>query len=201
MARVVVVDPVVVPAQRHQVGQVCFPALRPSLDVVEFAQVSAHPAARHGAHRGGNARQVALFRVGHALSSVQVHRPCLGVHERNLRREHLAHECGDVLRAGDGRAVGEPEQHVVAAVGEDCDVPFGGHRHDGAWHRDLYPCVALEDLCQPGEALGRIVQALLTDADGLDGVQLYALSDAIESYRDVVVTHEKYGLHHPARRD
>ena len=45
------------------------------------------------------------------------------------------------------------------------------------------------------------MQALLADADGLDGVQLYALSDAIESYRDVVVTHEKYGLHHPARRD
>ncbi|MFR9890696.1 hypothetical protein ACL1FL_12600 [Corynebacterium striatum] len=37
------------------------------------------------------------------------------------------------------------------------------------------------------QALGRIVQSLLADADGLDGVQLYALSDAIESYRDAVI--------------
>ncbi|MFS0053478.1 hypothetical protein ACL1FI_11815 [Corynebacterium striatum] len=28
---------------------------------------------------------------------------------------------------------------------------------------------------------------MLADADGLDGVQLYALSDAIESYRDAVI--------------
>lgn len=40
------------------------------------------------------------------------------------------------------------------------------------------------------QALGRIVQALLADADGLDGVQLYALSDAIESYRDAVIGQE-----------
>nr|WP_275439022.1 hypothetical protein [Corynebacterium kefirresidentii] len=40
------------------------------------------------------------------------------------------------------------------------------------------------------QALGRIVQALLADADGLDGVQLYALSDAIESYRDAVIDQE-----------
>nr|WP_240923227.1 MULTISPECIES: hypothetical protein [Corynebacterium] len=40
------------------------------------------------------------------------------------------------------------------------------------------------------QALGRIVQALLADADGLDGVQLYALSDAIESYRDAVIEQE-----------
>ena len=39
-------------------------------------------------------------------------------------------------------------------------------------------------------ALGRIVQSLLADADGLDGVQLYALSDAIESYRDAVIAQE-----------
>ena len=40
------------------------------------------------------------------------------------------------------------------------------------------------------QALGRIVQSLLADADGLDGVQLYALSDAIESYRDAVIEQE-----------
>lgn len=40
------------------------------------------------------------------------------------------------------------------------------------------------------QALGKIVQALLADADGLDGVQLYALSDAIESYRDAVIEQE-----------
>lgn len=40
------------------------------------------------------------------------------------------------------------------------------------------------------QALGRIVQALLADADGLDGVQLYTLSDAIESYRDAVIEQE-----------
>ena len=40
------------------------------------------------------------------------------------------------------------------------------------------------------QALGRIVQSLLADADGLDGVQLYALSDAIESYRDAIIAQE-----------
>ena len=40
------------------------------------------------------------------------------------------------------------------------------------------------------QALGRIVQALLANADGLDGIQLYALTDAIESYRDAVIEQE-----------
>lgn len=40
------------------------------------------------------------------------------------------------------------------------------------------------------QALGRIVQSLLADADALDGIQLYALSDAIESYRDAVIEQE-----------
>ena len=40
------------------------------------------------------------------------------------------------------------------------------------------------------QALGRIVQSLLANADGLDGIQLYALSDAIESYRDAVIAQE-----------
>ncbi|HAT1153580.1 TPA: hypothetical protein I8V91_002542 [Corynebacterium striatum] len=40
------------------------------------------------------------------------------------------------------------------------------------------------------QALSRIVQSLLADADGLDGIQLYALSNAIESYRDAVIEQE-----------
>ena len=40
------------------------------------------------------------------------------------------------------------------------------------------------------QALGRIVQSLLADADALDGIQLYALSGAIESYRDAVIAQE-----------
>ncbi|AEX72284.1 hypothetical protein CDCE8392_1293 [Corynebacterium diphtheriae CDCE 8392] len=44
--------------------------------------------------------------------------------------------------------------------------------------------------------MGRIVQALL--ADGLDCVQLYALSDAIESYRDAVIAQEN-GTFTPSR--
>ena len=59
-------------------------------------------------------------------------------------------------------------------------------------HIDSVPALArVKDLhgglSSGQQALGRIVQSLLADADGLDGVQLYALSDAIESYRDVVI--------------
>ena len=50
------------------------------------------------------------------------------------------------------------------------------------------------------QALGKIVQALLADADGLDGVQLYALSDAIESYRDAVIEQEN-GAFTPSRSE
>ena len=62
-------------------------------------------------------------------------------------------------------------------------------------HIDSVPALArvknLHDGLSSGQqALGRIVQALLADADGLDGVQLYALSDAIESYRDAVIEQE-----------
>ncbi|WP_408910234.1 hypothetical protein ACKFRH_11370 [Corynebacterium kefirresidentii] len=34
------------------------------------------------------------------------------------------------------------------------------------------------------------MQSLLADADALDGIQLYALTDAIESYRDAVIEQE-----------
>ncbi|OFL99125.1 hypothetical protein HMPREF2724_11015 [Corynebacterium sp. HMSC071F07] len=62
-------------------------------------------------------------------------------------------------------------------------------------HIDAVPALArvknLHDGLSSGQqALGRIVHALLADADGLDGVQLYALSDAIESYRDAVIAQE-----------
>ena len=62
-------------------------------------------------------------------------------------------------------------------------------------HIDSVPALArVKDLhgglSSGQQALGRIVQALLADADGLDGVQLYALSDAIESYRDAVIEQE-----------
>jgi hypothetical protein len=62
-------------------------------------------------------------------------------------------------------------------------------------HIDSVPALArvknLHDGLSSGQqALGRIVQALLADADGLDGIQLYALSDAIESYRDAVIAQE-----------
>lgn len=62
-------------------------------------------------------------------------------------------------------------------------------------HIDSVPALArvknLHDGLSSGQqALGRIVQAFLADADGLDGVQLYALSDAIESYRDAVIVQE-----------
>ena len=62
-------------------------------------------------------------------------------------------------------------------------------------HIDSVPALArVKDLhgglSSGQQALGRIVQSLLADADGLDGVQLYALSDAIESYRDAVIEQE-----------
>ena len=62
-------------------------------------------------------------------------------------------------------------------------------------HIDKVPALArVKDLhgglSSGQQALGRIVQSLLANADGLDGVQLYALSDAIESYRDAVIAQE-----------
>ncbi|HAT1138416.1 TPA: hypothetical protein I8V22_002728 [Corynebacterium striatum] len=62
-------------------------------------------------------------------------------------------------------------------------------------HIDSVPALArVKDLhgglSSGQQALGRIVQALLADADSLDGVQLYALSDSIESYRDAVIEQE-----------
>ena len=62
-------------------------------------------------------------------------------------------------------------------------------------HIDSVPALArVKDLhgglSSGQQALGRIVQSLLADADALDGIQLYALTDAIESYRDAVIEQE-----------
>ena len=51
------------------------------------------------------------------------------------------------------------------------------------------------------QALGRIVQSLLADADALDGIQLYALTDAIESYRDAVIAQENAAFNSPRGED
>ena len=73
-------------------------------------------------------------------------------------------------------------------------------------HIDPVPALArvknLHDGLSSGQqALGRIVQALLADADGLDGIQLYALSDAIESYRDAVIEQENAAFNSPRGED
>ncbi|MDV2420388.1 hypothetical protein RAE03_11535 [Corynebacterium tuberculostearicum] len=62
-------------------------------------------------------------------------------------------------------------------------------------HIDSVPALArvknLHDGLSSGQqALGRIVQALLADADGLDGAQLSDLVRAVESYRDAVIGQE-----------
>ena len=72
-------------------------------------------------------------------------------------------------------------------------------------HFDSVPALArVKDLhgglSSGHQALGRIVHSLLADADDLDGVQLYALSDAIESYRDSVIAQEN-AVFNPSRSE
>ena len=62
-------------------------------------------------------------------------------------------------------------------------------------HIDAVPALArvkdLHDGFSSGQqALGRIVQSLLADADGLDGAQLSDLARVVESYRDAVIAQE-----------
>lgn len=62
-------------------------------------------------------------------------------------------------------------------------------------HIDKVPALArvkdLHDGLSSGQqALGRIAQSLLADADGLDGAQLSDLARVIESYRDAVIEQE-----------
>ena len=62
-------------------------------------------------------------------------------------------------------------------------------------HIDSVPALArVKDLhgglSSGQQALGRIVQSLLADADGLDGAQLSDLARVVESYRDAVVAQD-----------
>ena len=62
-------------------------------------------------------------------------------------------------------------------------------------HIDSVPALArVKDLhgglSSGQQALGRIVQSLLADADGLDGAQLSDLARVVESYRDAVIKQE-----------
>ena len=73
-------------------------------------------------------------------------------------------------------------------------------------HIDSVPALArVKDLhgglSSGQQALGRIVQSLLAEADGLDGIQLCALSDAIESYRDAVIEPETVSFDHSRGED
>ena len=70
-------------------------------------------------------------------------------------------------------------------------------------HIDSVPALArvkdLHDGLSSGQqALGRIVQSLLADADGLDGAQLSDLARVVESYRDAVIEQEN-GAFTPSR--
>ena len=72
-------------------------------------------------------------------------------------------------------------------------------------HIDSVPALArvknLHDGLSSGQqALGRIVQALLADADGLDGAQLSDLARAVESYRDAVIEQENVAFN-PSRSE
>ena len=62
-------------------------------------------------------------------------------------------------------------------------------------HIDAVPALARVKKLHGGlssgqQALGRIVQSLLADADGLDGAQLSDLARVVESYRDAVIKQE-----------
>ena len=61
-------------------------------------------------------------------------------------------------------------------------------------HIDSVPALARERsawwVVSGQQALGRIVQSLLADADGLDGAQLSDLARVVESYRDAVIAQE-----------
>ena len=73
-------------------------------------------------------------------------------------------------------------------------------------HIDSVPALArVKDLhgglSSGQQALGRIVQALLADADGLDGAQLSDLARVVESYRDAVIEQENAAFNSPRGED
>lgn len=51
------------------------------------------------------------------------------------------------------------------------------------------------------QTMGRIVQSLLADADGLDGAQLSDLARVVESYRDAVIEQETVSFNSPRGED
>lgn len=73
-------------------------------------------------------------------------------------------------------------------------------------HIDSVPALARVKKLHGGlssgqQALGRIVQALLADADGLDGAQLSDLARVVESYRDAVIEQENAAFNSPRGED
>ena len=73
-------------------------------------------------------------------------------------------------------------------------------------HIDSVPALARVKKLHGGlssgqQALGRIVQALLADADGLDGAQLSDLARVVESYRDAVIEQENAAFDSPRGED
>ena len=73
-------------------------------------------------------------------------------------------------------------------------------------HIDSVPALArVKDLhgglSSGQQALGRIVQSLLADADGLDGAQLSDLARVVESYRDAVIEQENAAFNSPRGED
>ena len=73
-------------------------------------------------------------------------------------------------------------------------------------HIDSVPALArVKDLhgglSSGQQALGRIVQSLLADADGLDGAQLSDLARVVESYRDAVIAQENAAFNSPRGED
>ena len=85
-------------------------------------------------------------------------------------------------------------------------MPRNKTRGTSESHIDSVPALArvkdLHDGLSSGQqALGRIVQALLADADGLDGAQLSDLARVVESYRDAVIKQENAAFNSPRGED
>ena len=110
--------------------------------MVDLAGVGAVAAARPRAHRERHPGEVALLVVGVALRLVQVQRAFGRVEQRDFRE--LGLRC-QVFGAGDGRAVGEPEDHVVSVAGEDLHVLVQPNNHDRAAYGEGYAPAAAPD--------------------------------------------------------
>lgn len=119
---VVVVDAVVVAAQRGQVVDVSFPSVFPCGDVVDFAGVGGLTTPGHWAAGGDGAGEGTLLLIGEALRPVEVDCPVLWVEDGGL--EFVVAGCDgavEVFGAGHGGAIGEGEGGVVAVAAFDLD--------------------------------------------------------------------------------